>query len=80
MTSYPKILLVENLASKNHLIFNNKATKTELVAIKAKAMLSKVVGKNHLDPNKNKVEHKWLGLIQMDKIQLSMGRPVIIPF
>ena len=48
--------------------------------VKAKAMLSEVAGKFNLDPNKNKVEHKWLGLIQMDKSQLSIGRPVITPF
>ena len=43
-------------------------------------MLLEVVGNIHLDPNKTKVEHKWLGLLQVDKIQLSSRRPVISPF
>ena len=54
--------------------------KTELVAVKAKALLLEVVGNTHLDPNKIKVEHKWLGLLQVDKTQLSSRRLVINPF
>ena len=66
--------------SRNYLIFNNKAMKPEVVAVKAKAMLSEVWSKFHLDPNKNKVEHKWLGLIQIDKSQLSIERPITLHF
>ena len=62
------------------MIFNNKVTKPELVAIKDKALLLEVVGNTHLDPNKFKVEHNWLGLLQVDKTQLGSRRPVINPF
>ena len=54
--------------------------KPKLVSIKAKALLLEVVENTHLDPNKFKVEHDWIGLLQVDKIQLSSRRPVINPF
>ena len=54
--------------------------KPKLVAIKSKALFLEVVGNIHLDPNKIKVEHKWLGLLQVDKTQLSSRRLVINPF
>ena len=76
----PKFFWWKIWLARNDLIFNSKVMKPGLVAIKAKAMLSEVVGKIHLDPDIIKVEHKWLGLIQMDKIQLSIRRPIIIPF
>ena len=65
--------------ARNDLIFNSKAKKPELVAITAKALLLEVVG-NHLDLKELSVEHNWLGLSQVDKIQLNSGRPVINPF
>ena len=49
--------------ARNDLIFNNKVTKPELVAKKAKALLLEFVGNNHLDAIKFKVEHNWLGLL-----------------
>ena len=54
--------------------------KLELVATKPKAMVLEVVGNNHLDAIKFKVEHNWLGLLQVDKTQLGSGRIVINPF
>ena len=42
-------------------------------------MLLEVVGK-HLDLKTLTAEHKWIGLSQVDKIQLNFGRPVINPF
>ena len=53
--------------------------KPAFLAIKVKDLLLEVAG-NNIDPNKIKVEHKWLGLLQVDKIQPSSGRLVINPF
>ena len=38
------------------------------------------VVRNHLDLKNLSVELNWLGLSQVDKIQLNSGRPVINPF
>ena len=54
--------------------------KLELVATKPKAMVLEVVGNNQLDAIKFKVEHNWLGLLQVDKFQLNYGRHVINHF
>ena len=53
--------------------------KPEIVAIKAKAFLLEVVGNSQIDAIKLKVEHKWLGSMHADKIQLGSGRLVIKP-
>ena len=57
----PKFFWWKIWLARNDLIFNSKAKKPELVAIKTKAMLLEVVG-NHLDLKKLSVEHNWLGL------------------
>ena len=53
--------------------------KLEIVAIKAKAFLLEVVGNSQIDAIKLEVEHKWLGSLHVDKIQLVSSRPAIKP-
>ena len=53
--------------------------KPEIVAIKAKAFLLEVTGNTQIDAIKLEAEHKWLGSLHADKIQLGSGRPVIKP-
>ena len=76
----PKFLWWKIWLARNDLIFNSKVTEPELVAIKAKALLLEVVGNNHIDAIKFKVEHNWFGLLQVAKTQLGFERSVINPF
>ena len=64
----PKFFWWKIWLARNDLIFNNKAIKPERVEIKAKSLLLQAVGNIYIQPHKTKVEHKWLGLLKVDKI------------
>ena len=68
------------MLARNDLIFNNKVTKPKLVAIKSKNLLLEVVGNNQIDVTKFKTEHKWIGMLQVYKIQMGIGRFIIKSF
>ena len=61
------------------MIFNNKVSKSEIVAIKAKAFLLEVAGNPQIEEIKLEAEHKWLGSRQEDKVQLGSSKPSIKP-
>ena len=54
--------------ARNDLIFNSKVSKPEILASKAKAFLLEAMGNSQIDEIKLEAEHKWLGLLQVDKI------------
>ena len=66
--------------ARNDSFFNSKVSKPAIVEIKYKDFLLEVVGNSQIDEIKLEVEHKWLGSLQVDKIQLGSSRPVIKPF
>ena len=66
--------------ARNYSFFNIKVLKPEIIAINAKAFLLEVVGNSQIDEIKLDAEHKWIGSLQVDKIQLGSSRPVIKPF
>ena len=72
----PKFLWWKIWLARNDSIFNSKVIKPEMVAIKTKALLLEVVGNVQIDAIKFEAEHKWLGSLLVDKIQLGPGRPV----
>ena len=53
--------------------------KPEIVAIKAKAFLLEVVGNYQIDAIKLEAEHKCLGSLHADKIQLGSGMHISKP-
>ena len=62
------------------MIFNNKVSKLEKVASKAKAFLLERVGNCQIDEIKLEAEHKWLSSLKVEKIQAGSRRTVIKPF
>ena len=75
----PKFLWWKIWLARNDSIFNSKVTKSKIVAIKAKALLLELVGNFQIDSIKFEAEHRWLGSLLVDKIQLGLGRPVFKP-
>ena len=66
--------------ARNDLIFNGKVSKSEIVAIKAKAFLLEAAGYPQIEDIKLEVEHKWLGVRQENKAQLGANKLVIKPY
>ena len=75
----PKFIWWKIWLARNDLIFYNKISKPEIVALKAKAFLLEVVGNPHIDDIKLEAEYKWLGLVKEDQDQLDLCKPVIKP-
>ena len=66
----PKFIWLKIWLARNDSIFNNKISKPKFVASKSKAFLLEAVGNYQIDEIKLEVEHKWLGSLQVDNIQL----------
>ena len=62
------------------MIFNNKVSKPEIVASKAKAYLMETVLNFQIDEIKLEAKYKWLSSLKVEKIQVGPRRPVIKPF
>ena len=74
----PKFLWCKFALTLNDLIFNNKVTKPEIVAIKAKAMLLEALG-NQIKIDSSTVEYQWIGSLQQKKTQKESSKPFIKP-
>ena len=72
----PKFVWWKIWLARNDSVFNSKVIKPKIIAIKAKALLLEVVGNVQIDAIKLEADHKWLGSLLVDKIQLASGRPV----